>query len=452
MAQDEHMGIMPPLSLAYVAAIAEKAGHKVIIIDAVAEKLSLEGIIARIQQFAPDLLGFTITTYGFHQALSWVKKIKDEVKLPVVVGGWHLSLYPRETMAHRVVDYAILGEAENSFAYFLNTLEIKGDLKDVPGLAYRENEEIKINPPAPSLQALDTIELPARHLLKNNLYFNILSRMKNFTVMLSARGCPYRCIFCDLKTRKFRQRSVINFVNEIEQNDKEFHIKEFDIYDSAFTIDKDRVRAICAEIKKRKLKVYWTARTRIDTVDKELLGEMAGAGCHTIMYGIESANPDILKTLRKDADIERIEDTVKWTKTMGIKALGFFMIGSPGETYKTAIETIRFSAKLNLDYVQFTKLIPLPNTEIYQMFIEDGFGDYWREFTQDPSVERELPLVRAGITSREAMRLVRKAYLYFYFRPGYILKAIIRTKSFFEFRNSFRAAIGILLSKEAKYG
>lgn len=449
--QDKHIGIMPPLSLAYVAAIAEKSGHKVIIIDAVAESLSLDDIIARINHFSPDILGFTITTYGFHQTLSWIKKIKDKVRLPAMVGGWHLSLYPEETMAHEAIDYALIGEAENSLPSFLKAIEMKKPLNDVPGLVYRENSRIVINPVVNFPEHIDRAPFPARHLLKNERYFNILSRIKNFTVMLSARGCPYRCIFCDLKTNKFRMRSAINFIDEVEHNYKEFGIKEFDVYDSTFTVNKERVKLICQEINKRKLKVYWTARTRVDTVDKDLLKEMAGAGCNTIMYGIESGIPEILKVLRKDSDIERIKNTLKWTKHAGIKTLGFFMLGSPGETYKTAIETIRFSTKLELDYVQFTRLTPFPNTEIYQMLMDDGFGDYWREFTLDPSIERELPLVRTNITSKEAMQLVRKAYLYFYFRPSYILKAIKRTKSLLELRNSLRAAIGIFLSKQPEF-
>ncbi len=133
VAQDEHVGIMPPLSLAYVAAIAEKAGHKVIIIDSVAERLSVELVIKRIQEFSPDILGFTMTTFGFHQTLGWINKIKEKVKIPVMVGGWHLSLYPKETMCHDTIDYSIIGDAENILPVFLSALECKGSLYDIRG-------------------------------------------------------------------------------------------------------------------------------------------------------------------------------------------------------------------------------------------------------------------------------------------------------------------------------
>lgn len=447
-AQDEHIGIMPPLSLAYVAAIVERTGHEVMIIDAVAERLSLEDIVKKIKQFSANILGFTMTTYGFHQTLSWIKKIKEEVRLPVMVGGWHLSLYPKETMYHHDIDYAIIGESENILPDFLKALESGDSFYDIKGIAFRDNGEVILNPSAPPTADIDSVPFAARHLLKNERYFNILSRIKNFTVMLSARGCPYGCIFCDLHTKKFRMRRALNFVDEIEINYKEFNIREFDIYDSTFTIDKERVIKICDEILKRKLNVSWTVRTRVDNVNKNLLQIMAKAGCNTIMYGIESADPEILTTLRKYIDVDMIKDVIKWTRGYGIKTLGFFMIGSPGETYETAMKTIKFSTMLDLDYIQFTKLIPYPNTEIYRMLMEDGFGDYWREFTINPTNEREIPLVRSSLNPDEAMRLVRKAYLYFYFRPFYILRALKRTKSLFEFKNSLKAAIGFLFSHQ----
>lgn len=448
IAQDEHVGIMPPLSLGYVAAIAEKAGHKVIIIDAVAERLSLEDTIKRIQDFSPDICGYTITTYGFHQTLSWIKKIKEKTKIPVMVGGWHLSIYTEETMHHAAIDYAVIGEAENALPNFLKALESNDSLRTIKGIVFRDNGKLIVNRTDVITLDLDTIPFPSRHLLNNSLYFNVLSQVKNFTVMLSARGCPYSCIFCDLNTKKFRMRSVNNFIDEIELNYKEFGIREFDIYDSSFTIDRQRVLGICDGILKRKLPVSWTARSRIDNVDKNLLKIMAKAGCNTIMYGIESANPDILRTLKKHVNIDEIKEVIKWTNGYGIKTLGFFILGSPGETYKTANETIKFSTSLKLDYVQVTRLLPFPNTELYRMLLNEGFGDYWRQFTLDPLLERELPLLGTKLTPKEIMRLVRKAYLSFYFRPSYILMALKRIHSLLEFKNSLKAALGLIFTNQ----
>ncbi len=445
-AQDKYIGIMPPLSLAYAAAIAEKNGHKAIIIDAVAERLSLEQTAERLRIFTPELIGFTMTTYGFHFTLGWIKAIKERLGVPTIVGGWHLHIYPRQTMTHPAIDYALTGEAEQSLPNLLRCLESKSSLHEVKGIAFRENGQIIITPPEKETDNLDDIVFPARHLLKNHLYFNVLSQIKNFTVMLSARGCPYRCIFCDLNTKKFRLRSAKNFVDEIESNYRQFNIREFDIYDSSFTIDKERATRICEEITARGLKVSWTARTRVDNVSRGLLKKMAQAGCNTIMYGIESADPRLLKSLHKETNLEKIRNAVAWTKEYKIKTLGFFMIGVPGETKETALKTIRFSASLELDYVQFTKCTPFPNSQIYNRLVAQGLGDYWGEFTKDPSLEHELPLLDTELSYSQAMKLVHKAYLYFYFRPKYILNALTRIKSPLELKNSIKAAFGLIMN------
>lgn len=447
--QDEHVGIMPPLSLAYVAAIAERAGHEAIIIDVVAENLSLEDTVKRIEDFSPDLLGFTLTTFGFHQTLNWIRKIKEKTNLPVITGGWHLSLYPAETMHHDVIDYSIIGDAENVLPGFLRALESGDSLGDISGIAFREQGRVIVNTPSGSIQELDDVPFPARHLLKNERYFNILSRRKNFTVMLSARGCPYGCTFCDLNTKKFRMRSAINFVEEVELNYKEFEIREFDIYDSSFLIDKERVMLICDEIIRRRLKVNWTARSRVENVNKDLLKLMFRAGCSTLMYGIESGDASILGRLNKCSDIGVIKDAVEWTKLSGIKVLGFFMIGSPGETYETAMKTINFINTLGLDYIQVTRVTPFPNTVLYNKLLESGFIDYWREFTLDPGVEKGLPMVETELTAEDAMELVKRAYKSFYFNPGYILKALSRTRSPMELRNSLLAALALILNSNS---
>lgn len=447
-AQDKHIGIMPPLSLAYVASTALGAGHDVIIIDAAAERLNLDGIVARIKEYSPDILGFTITTYGFHQTLSWIRKIKQRTGLPVVAGGWHFSLYPQETMSHPEIDYAVIGEAGYTFPEFLQALQNGSDLSQIEGLIFRKGDEVVMNAPRRQVPDINQVPFPARHLLKNELYYNILTKRRNFTVMLSARGCPFRCLFCDLKSIKFRQRSAVNFVDEIEQCHRTFNVNEIDIYDSSFTINKKRVFEICSEIRRRNLDIVWSVRTRVDCVNKEMLSALKSAGCHTLMYGIESGNRDILKNLRKDVSLEYIREVVEFTKECGMKALGFFIVGAPGETKDTIRQTMRFANSLPLDYIQVTRMTPLPNTEIYQMYLKKYGRDYWRDFTKDISVERQLPLVGTNITHSQALKYIRKIYLGFYFRPGYIFRALMRINSFLEFKNSVLAALGMLTSRQ----
>jgi radical SAM superfamily enzyme YgiQ (UPF0313 family) len=243
-------------------------------------------------------------------------------------------------------------------------------------------------------------------------------------------------------------RSAKNFIDEVEVNYKDFQIREFDIYDSSFTIDKQRVLEICDEILKRKLRVFWTARSRIDNVDKDLLKAMSMAGCNTLMYGIENADHDILDVLKKPINIDMVRDIVRYTNNCGIKTLGFFMVGSPGDTQETIKRTIDFSIELDLDYVQFTKTTAFANTELYQRYIQEYGDDYWREFTLNPDTEKELPLVGTKITVKEALRWVRWAYICFFFRFRYIYKAIKRLGSWLEFKNEVRAALCMIFYRQ----
>lgn len=443
-AHERNVGVITPLSLAYVAAVAEKAGHQAMIIDSVAGRLSVEEVVAELKAFSPDLLGFTMTTYVFYQTLSWIKILKEKTGLPVLIGGQHLGTYPKETMTHSEIDYAVLGEAEITLPKLLRALETGSSLRQVKGIAYRQKNRVVFTSPQDRVVPIDQVPFPARHLLDNSLYYNLVSRRKNFTPMVTARGCPFRCIFCDLKKAKFRMRSPKNLVDEIEECHRDYKVREIDFYDSSFTVDKNRVLAICQEIRKRKLDIDWSARTRVDCVDKEMLRELAKAGCVRIMYGIESADPKILKTLRKGIDLERIKKVIGWNKEYGMEALGFFMIGSPGETQATAARTIKFACELPLDWVQFTKTTPFPATELYQMFLDDGGGDYWRRFVLDPKHEKPLPMVRTKLTQAEAQQLIRKAYLAFFLRPQKIWASLKKMRSVGDFYRSVRAMIDMI--------
>lgn len=442
--QEKSGGLIAPLSLLYVAAIAEKAGHEVAVIDVAAKKLSPDEVIRKIKSYSPDMLGFTMTTYMFHQTLSWIREIKKRTGLPVLVGGQHLNIYSKETMTHKEIDFAVIGEAEITLPKFLHTLGIKESLKGIQGLIFRQKEKIIFNPPQNKFMNIDKIPFPARHLLDMSWYYTFLSRRKNFTPQITSRGCLFHCIFCDLKKDNWRVRSPKNVVDEMEECYRKFGVREIYFYDSAFTTNRKRVFEICREIRKRELDISWSVQTRVDCVDEEMLKEMSKSGCIRLMYGIESADPEILKTLRKGIGIDRIRKVIGWTKKYGMEATGFFIIGSPGETQETARKTIQFACELPLDWAQFNTMTPFPATELYQMMMEDTGEDYWREFVLDPAKEKQLSLVRTKLTLKEAQELVHSAYLKFYLRPQIILYFLKKTKNFSDLRRILQAAIGMI--------
>lgn len=443
--RDESLGYVPPLSLMYVAAIMEKEGAQVDIIDMDAECLSYAQTLERIKRFSPDLLGFTMTTSSFHPVLQWLKEFKKDTGLPVVVGGEHIKLYPYETMSHKEIDFCIVGEGELPIPEFLKAFRTGGPYEGVKSLGYRDKDgTVRVDTTKQAVADIDMVPRPALHLIKNELYENVLTRRKNFTAMVSTRGCPFRCAFCNQNLQPYRTRSAMSFVDEVEDNLRKYNIRDFDIYDSTFTADKKRVIAICNEIKRRKLDVGFTVRSRVDVVNQEMLDALKSAGCHTIMYGVESSSLEILKRMNKKITPQRCTEIINYTHRLGIDMLGFFMFGFPGETKETIEDTIRFALELPLDYAQFTVLLPFTETEIYDYYRERGLEDYWGEVTVDPSKERVIELIDTGVTREEASRYVALAYKKFYFRPRIILKRFLRVRSWREFKRLAKGALGIL--------
>lgn len=448
--RDESIGFVPPLSLMYVAALMEQEGVEVDLIDMEAEGLSYQATLDRLLGFSPDLMGFTTTTSSFHPVLKWINEFKKDTGIPVLVGGEHVRLYPRETMSHEAIDFCIIGEAELPLPEFIRAFRDGKPFDGIKSLGFRKNGEVIIDRTLQAIDNIDAVPFPAHHLIKNELYENILTRRKNFTAMISTRGCPFRCAFCCQNHQKYRTRSPISFVDEIERNLNDYGIRDFDIYDSTFTADRKRVIGICDEILRRGLKVGFTVRSRVDVVTREMIDSLKAAGCHTIMYGIESSSPEILKRMNKGISPERVEEIVTYTNIKGIETLGFFMFGFPGESCETIKDTIRFSLKLPLDYAQFTVLLPFPETEIYDYYRERGLEDYWAEYTLDESKERLIDLVDTDVTREEASRYVAEAYKRFYFRPRIIWKRFVKLGSLSEFMRLARGAMGILVNAGRK--
>jgi radical SAM superfamily enzyme YgiQ (UPF0313 family) len=439
----ENYGVIPNLSLLYVAGVLEAEGCEVLFVDAFAEGLDIEATAARLAAFDPAFIGYTLTTYLFLQSLEWIRGLRERLDVPVIVGGVHLQLYPRETLAHACIDYGVTGEAELILPHLLEAILNGEVLRDIKGLAYKDKNsgEIVVTPPAP-LADPNEAPFPARHLLDNGRYYSFISQYRNFTPLMTSRGCPYRCIFCEQGGKRYRGRAPSNVVDEIEVAVREHGVRELDLFDSAFTIDKARVIGICEEIRRRGLEIVWTARSRVDCVDREMLAAMRGAGCLRVYYGVESGNLEILRILRKNVDIDRIREVVAETKRQGIRAFGYFMIGSPTEDHATIRQTVRLALELDLDYAQFSRVTPMPGTRLYEMLVAETGRDWWREILVSG---HEIPIPRPGCSlgDEKIEEATRRAYLRFYSRPGYVLRALGRTRSLEELRRSLHTALAM---------
>jgi radical SAM superfamily enzyme YgiQ (UPF0313 family) len=441
---DEEFILAPPIILAYIAAILKQAGHEVCLIDANILKLSKEETLRRIENFKPDILGFRIDTYNFQETLDWIKYLKEKTKLPVITGGINITNYPLESLSHQEIDYGVIGEAIESLPKFLRVLENDGDFSAVEGLVWRKDGEIKINPPKTNLVDFDIYPFPARHLLPNEKYHSFISQRKNFSIMLTSTGCPFKCKFCAIAHLPYRERSPRNVVDEIEQCYYDFGIREIDIFDGTFFINKKRTIEICQEIRRRGIKIEWTCRSRADVLNEEVLKEASRAGCREINLGIESVVPEILEGINKQIKVEQVKNAVKLCNKYGIRVLGFFMFGNPGETEESLKKTIDFMLSLNIDFVQICRTIAKPKTDLDDSLIKGTGRDYWREFVSGKAGEERLPTPWTGLSQRQIEKCLKLAYYQFFFRPKYIWRRIIQLKSFSEFWRYISVALRML--------
>lgn len=441
---DEEFILAPPIILAYVSAILEQAGHEVRLIDANVLKLSKEETLRQTLDFRPDLLGFRMDTYNFQETLEWIRYLKEKTRLPVIVGGINITNYPLESFSHPEIDYGIVGEAIESLPKFLRITENGDDLHKVEGLVWRKNGKIKINPPKSNLVDFDSYPFPARHLLPNEKYHSFISQRKNFTIILTSTGCPFKCKFCVIARLPYRERSPKNVVDEIEQCYYDYGIREIDIFDGTFFINKKRTLEICEEINRRGIKVDWTCRSRADVLNEEVLREASRAGCREINLGIESAVPEILEGINKQIKVEQVKKAVKLCNEFGIRVLGFFMFGNPGETEESLKKTIDFMLSLNIDFVQICRTIAKPKTDLDDLLIKETGRDYWREFVLGKVGEERLPTPWTKLSQRKIEKYLKLAYYKFFFRPKYIWRRIVQLKSFSELWKYVRVAIRML--------
>ncbi|MBU1912066.1 MAG: B12-binding domain-containing radical SAM protein [Candidatus Omnitrophica bacterium] len=438
---DEEFCLAPPIILAYVAAILEKAGHKVILIDANALKLNKGKTLKQLKKFGPDVIGFRADTYWFHRVVDWAYYFKDNMDVVVIVGGINITLYPKESLWHKCFDYGIAGEANCSLPALLSALGSKTDVKDIRGVVYRENDTVICNPPLENIVAFDDYPFPARHLLPNELYYSFTSQLKNFTVMVTSTGCPFKCSFCAISRLVYRERSPINVVDEVEECYRKFNVREIDFFDATFFINKERSIAICEEILKRGIKIEWSCRSRTDVVDDDILRAASRAGCRKIYYGIESVSEHVLENINKKINTEQIIHAINLTHKHGISTLGFFMVGNPSDSRGTILSSIKFAKKLQLDFIQVCRTIAKPNTELNDYLIKTQGVDYWREYILGKKPEKRLPTPWSELSEHQIEQYLRKFYSDFYFRFSYIIKRVLKARSLSELFRYVRTAM-----------
>lgn len=420
---------MPPLHLCALATMLEDAGHEVRVFDYAGPLHETDQYFAEIADYRPRMAGLTcFTRYlpGFHRVTSRLAKALPGTAL--VAGGAHPTAWPAWTLEKMPqFDYAMVGECDYSVLKLAEMMDGKLAADTVPGLVYRDNGQVRMNP-RDAVGDLSALPQLRRSFLdryyRQNMYWNITSRGK-VDMLVTSRGCPYGCSFCFKVERRYRFRSTDHVMAEFEELRRR-GVKTVHVQDDAFTVNKKRCHEICAELARGKFGFHLKVRSRVNNVDMETLQILKKAGVKWVVYGFESGSQAVLNDMNKATTVEQNRRAVELTRQAGLVCQGDIMIGMPAETPDTIRETTEFLKKYRVLYGGATVLYPLPATKVYDDAKANGMlvGD-WDVNGGEPWVRlpwasspRDMAVVSARM-SREVMFHPRYVWEYLRsFLPG----------------------------------
>jgi anaerobic magnesium-protoporphyrin IX monomethyl ester cyclase len=444
------LNIVPPLGLAYLAAVLEENGYDVRIFDC-SIGVPLAQLMTHLKEYQPDVVGITSTTPAFADARRTAEGVRQTLpKAVVVLGGAHVSAVPEHALSYDCFDVGVIAEGELTMLELVRQTEVDGlsDPTGIAGLALRKDGEVILTEPRGYIVDLDTIPFPARHLLPPLSAYSPTPasyRQLPLAVLMTSRGCPYQCTFCDRRVfgNLTRGHSPDRVVAEVEEVLHRYGAREIRFFDDTFTYDKKRVTEICEKFLQKGLCFPWTCLTRVSAVTKELLKKMKEAGCWQVLYGLESGDPHVLASLKKGNTIEQNEQAVRWAQEVGLGVRADFIVGTPAETMESLERTLKFAKRLKLDYAHFNKFVPFAGTELYEELVEQG---YEFDISELPTIldHTATPYVPPSMTAEEFHEFLDRANREFYLRPSHILRRVLRTRTWHELTGQIKGAFAII--------
>jgi radical SAM superfamily enzyme YgiQ (UPF0313 family) len=375
----------PPLGLGYIAAVLEKNGYDVKIIDPNPLKLTIDNLLMQIKKENPTIVGISCISANRFEAFELAENIKKEMpEVMIVMGGTHVTFLAKQIL-DRIpqIDIIVRGEGEITMLDLVRSTETDKNFHNVKGISFRENGEIITNPDRPYIENLDSLPFPAFHLMPLDKYFlstdckKEIKSLKHCT-MVASRGCLMSCVFCSTSVfwgKKFRARSPENVLDEIEYLIKNYGIEHIQFFDDSFAMNPKRAKKICQGIIDRGYNIKFIIMGRVDTMDDELILLLKKAGCHRIDFGLETGSDEIMKNINKKIKLPNVERTFKKCKEAGIEVRAFIMMSLPGEREDDVKMTIDFVKKIHIDYMTTAITSLNPGSELYNRAKSNGMVD-----------------------------------------------------------------------------
>lgn len=437
-----------PMGLLYISSYLKSKKVEVLFLDAIAGDLdrvekrgkgkrygmSDKNIAKVIRKFKPDIVGIgNMFTAYFDDVVETAKLVKSiDKNILVVVGGSHVSVDPIEVIKNKSIDVAVYGEGEETMWEIVKNKKFN----QIKGIVYQVGKKIIKNIPRDLIKDLDTLPYPDWETLDYKKYvmggpFNM---RKPVFPLISSRGCPGHCLYCSVNAvwqHRWRGRSAVNVVNEMEYLMKNFGAKEFAFQDDSVSVDKKRLEEICDEIIKRKLNIRWTTPNGIAhwTLTKPLLKKMKEAGCYRITFGIESGDQEMRRWVGKPYSLEQARDLTRYANSIGYWTLATNIIGFPYETKENINNTFNFALKSDVDLAFFFRLGLRPGTQIFEIFKKEGWliKDRHVMFSEDATFQTKY------FSGEEVIDMQKKLY------RNFLIRRWLNPMSIFRVLNKIRS-------------
>lgn len=419
----------PNIGIGYLASSLELNGFTPVVIDAKLERISFEETVNRILSISPRIVGITAMTHEITYAHALITHLKNTgCDAVMIIGGVHITALPEKTLLEfQNFDVGVIGEGEYTIVDICERVirKKKNNFEDIPGVVFRADDgSMQLTSERPFITDLDSLPPPAWHLFPKATQYPVLT----------ARGCPCYCIFCmQPYGHKLRERSPVNIFKEWERVVSTYSPSMIIVYDESFGFNKKRAMEFLDLLIDRGITVRWFVTTRVNIITLEILQKMKKSGCFGIGIGVETGDPDILKSIRKGITHEQVKRAIKYIHDTGLESHTYFILGFPNETIRTIIRTIRFAASLNSTYIAIGIMVPYPGTEIARMAAA-GEGGYkilshdWKDYNKQ--IGNALELNQLSRKKMELFQLI--GYVYFYLRNGRIMNLF---RSAMEFRS-----------------
>lgn len=392
-----------PIGLTYVGASLREAGHQVLVYDAEHGEeevyLSYSQRASRysnylealgdeshpvwceakkvMQEFQPELVGISAMTVKYAPALLLARLSKEvNPSTTTVLGGPHPTILPEQVIDNATVDFVVRGEGEETMKELVALLAEKGKGTDsVLGLSFKVKGQFFHNPRRPLISDLNEIPFPARDLLWNPGSYS----SEDMGLVMSSRGCPFNCTYCSTQCmwgRRVRFRSVDNVIEEVAHLASKLGVRQITFEDDSFTVDRRRVLEFCRKVSLVEPKIGWSAITRVDLLDEELLTEMKGAGCNHVRIGIESGSDRVLKAIKKGITTAQVKEAACMLRRKGMYWSAYFMVGLPMEEEEDIEASLKLMREISPPYSTLSVYTPYPGTELFDDVVAAGLASY----------------------------------------------------------------------------